>query len=288
MTNEEIVTRIKAGIDVAENTLLLWKNNKGLIHNIACKYTAFAEIEDLKQEGFIGLCDAVEHYKPEEGVLFMTYAGYWIHQKISRYAKANNVIRIPESAGALLSQYKKMKAQWKMEIGREPSDSEIKAYLRLSWEQLENLRQDDIKSCVGSLDVPMGDEENTTIYEIIPGNAFEETLVDKLQHEQLSKVVWPMVDALPGQQGTAVRERFQNDKTLDEVGEVLGGDYNKARNLIDKALKELRKPSRSKKLLPFLDEEIYRRALHGNGVSSFRNTWTSSTERVALKMYGRQ
>lgn len=288
MTNEEIVTRIKAGIDVAGNTLLLWKNNKGLIHNIACKYTAFAEIEDLKQEGFIGLCDAVEHYKPEEGVLFMTYAGYWIHQKISRYAKANNVIRIPESAGALLSQYKKMKAQWKMEIGREPSDSEIKAYLRLSWEQLENLRQDDIKSCVGSLDVPVGDEENTTIYEIIPGNAFEETLVDKLQHEQLSKVVWPMVDALPGQQGAAVRERFQNDKTLDEVGEVLGGDYNKARNLIDKALKELRKPSRSKKLLPFLDEEIYRRALHGNGVNSFRNTWTSSTERVALKMYGRQ
>lgn len=138
MTNEQVIVRIKAGIDVAGNTLLLWKNNKGLIHNIAYKYAAFAEIEDLKQEGFIGLCDAVEHYKPEEGVLFMTYAGYWIHQKISRYAKANNVIRIPEGAGTLLSQYKKMKAQWKMEIGREPSDSEIKAYLGLSWEQLES------------------------------------------------------------------------------------------------------------------------------------------------------
>ena len=125
------------------------------------------------------------------------------------------------------------------------------------------------------------------MYEIIPGNAFEETLEEELQHEQLSKVVWPMVDALPGQQGTAVRERFQNEKTLEEVGEVLGGDYNKARNLIDKALKELRKPSRSKRLLPFLDDEIYRRALHGNGVNSFRNTWTSSTERVALKMYER-
>lgn len=287
MTNEQIVTRIKAGIDVAGNTLLLWKNNKGYIHKIAIKYAGYSDIEDLKQEGFIGLCDAIEHYDPEEGVLFMTYAGYWIQQKINRYAMADNVVRFPEQAMTMLNKYKKIATNWKKEFNREPSESELKAYLGISKEQLENLKKDALISSVGSLDVPVGDEENTTMYELLPGECFEDAVMDKLQQEQLSAILWPMVDDLPGQQGTAVRERFQHDKTLEEVGNGLGGDYNTARNLIDKAMKELRKPSRSKRLLPFLDDEIYRRALHGNGVNSFRNTWTSSTERVALKMYER-
>lgn len=287
MTNEQIIVKIKAGIDVAKNTLLLWQNNKGLIHKIAYKYAGYTDIEDLKQEGYFGLCDAIEHYDPEEGVLFMTYACFWIKNRMNRYVMADNVIRIPEHALTRVHQYKKMIACWKQKFNREPLDKEIKAYLGLSWEQVENLKNDHIKSQIGSLDVPVGEEEGASLYELLPGECFEDALLDKLQKEQLSAILWPMVDDLPGQQGTAVRERFQQDKTLEEVGNVLGGDYNTARNLIDKAMKELRKPSRSKRLLPFLDDEIYRRALHGNGVNSFRNTWTSSTERVALKMYER-
>lgn len=287
MTNEQIVARIKAGIDVPENTLLLWENNKGYIYKIAVKYAGYSDIEDLKQEGFIGLCDAVEHYDPEEGVLFMTYAGYWIQQKISRCAMADTVVRFPEQAMTLVNKYKKMITNWKKDFNREPSERELKAYLGISKAQLENLRQDVLISSVGSLDVSVGDEENMTMYELLPWERFEDTVMDNLLQEQLSGVLWPMVDDLPGQQGAAIRERFQNDKTLEEVGKVLGGDFNTARNLISKALKELRKPSRSKKLLPFLDDEIYRRALHGNGVGTFKNTWTSSTERVALKMYER-
>ena len=54
---------------------------------MAKNYQAFEDIEDLKQEGYIGLCRAVDEYKPQEGVAFMTYAGYWIRQQMQRYVE---------------------------------------------------------------------------------------------------------------------------------------------------------------------------------------------------------
>lgn len=67
MTNEELVARIRAGVDETENMLKLWQQNRGLIHTIARKYAAYEDIEDLEQQGYIGLCDAVQGYRPEEG-----------------------------------------------------------------------------------------------------------------------------------------------------------------------------------------------------------------------------
>ena len=59
MTNEQIVIRIKAGIDVAKNMLTLWEENQALIKMIVKQYDK-GETEDLMQEAYIGLCDAVD------------------------------------------------------------------------------------------------------------------------------------------------------------------------------------------------------------------------------------
>ena len=57
-----------------------------------------------------------------------------------------------------------------------------------------------------SLDKTVGDEEGTTIAELVPApeNGFSEVL-DKIQGEQLKAVIWPIVDALPGKQGPVIR-----------------------------------------------------------------------------------
>ena len=75
VTNEQLVARIQAGVVVPGNMLRLWQQNRGFIALVAKNYQAFEDIEDLKQEGYIGLCRAVDEYKPQEGVVFMTYAG---------------------------------------------------------------------------------------------------------------------------------------------------------------------------------------------------------------------
>lgn len=78
MTNEQLVLRIRAGENVPDNMLQLWQQNRGFIHKIVNQYKTFAEEEDLEQEGYLGLSEAVNHYNPDEGVTFLHYASYWI------------------------------------------------------------------------------------------------------------------------------------------------------------------------------------------------------------------
>lgn len=100
-------------------------------------------------------------------------------------------------------------------------------------------------------------------------------------------VLWGTVDTLPEKQAAAIRMRYQQSRTLKQIGEELGCSVEMARTHERKALRELRKPSRAKKLKPFFPEadrqRIYSRAISGTGLTSFEHSWTSATERAALQ-----
>ena len=85
MSNEQLVIRIRAGEDTAANMLQLWKQNQRFIGMIAVKYSGYAEMDDLKQEGYLALCEAVRHYNPDQGVPFINYAAFYI----------NDILRTP-------------------------------------------------------------------------------------------------------------------------------------------------------------------------------------------------
>lgn len=70
MTNEELVLQIRNAVSPAELMLQLWKQNYGLIYKIANRYKSLDDIEDLLQEGFLGLYEAVRHYNPDIGGSF--------------------------------------------------------------------------------------------------------------------------------------------------------------------------------------------------------------------------
>lgn len=285
MDNEQLVIKIKAGIDVADNMLALWQQNRGFIHKIVNQYKAYAEEEDLEQEGYLGLSDAVSHYNPDEGVTFLHYASFWIKQCMSRYVKSNGTIRLPEFMQGRIREYNRMVQNWLQNYHREPTDMEICRFLDISWEMLENLRKAAQMAQIGSLDVPVGEEGDCSMYDLLPsGMDEEEQTIEKIQHEQLCAVLCPLVDALPGQQSQVIRARYQERRTLADIAKEKGVTLDAIRQQEAKGLRELRKPSRSKLLRPFLpeDDRIYSRALQGNGVGSFNRTWTSSTERVAL------
>lgn len=72
MSNEQLVLRIKAGENVADNMLQLWQQNKKFISSIAKKYAAYEEIEDLIQQGYFGMSNAVNGYDPEAAFLSCT------------------------------------------------------------------------------------------------------------------------------------------------------------------------------------------------------------------------
>ena len=285
MTNEQLAIRIKAGIDVADNMLQLWQQSRGSIHKIVNQYKAYAEEEDLEQEGYLGLSAAVDHYNPDEVVTFIYYASFWIKQYIARYIRGNGTVRLPEFMQGRIREYNKMVRKWQQNYHRKPTDEEICHFLGLNWEMLENLQKAAQMVQIGSLDVPVGEEGDCSMYDLLPSAIDEEEqTIEKIQHEQLCAVLWPLVDALPGQQPQVIRARYQERRTLADIAKEKGVTPEAIRKQEVKGLRELRKPSKSKLLRPFLpeDDRIYSRALQGNGVGSFNRTWTSSTERVAL------
>lgn len=287
MTNEELVLQIRNAVSPAELMFQLWEQNYGLICKIANCYRNMDDIEDLRQEGFLGLYAAVQYYKADTGVPFVNYAALWIRQTIGRYVKSNGTVRIPEHAGNQVRAYKRMISQWESEFGRKPTEWEICRYLDVTPVMLRQIEKDGQMGQIQSLDVPIGEEEDSSMYDLVPSTSdLENDVVECVQQEQLRDEVWKAVDSLPEEQSIIIRMRYQHGCTLKESGKAFGVNVERARQMEAKAFRELRKPSRSRKLMPFLEDDIRSRAMSGNGVDSFQNSWTSSTERAALWMEG--
>lgn len=133
MTNEELVTRIKAGIDTADNMLALWQQNRCYIHSIAKRYQGNAEIDDLEQEGYLALYDAIDGYNVDSGYKFLTYATRWVRQRMTRYIQNNGTVRIPVHEGEKLREYKKLVNAYRIRLGRKPSRHEIADNMCISY-----------------------------------------------------------------------------------------------------------------------------------------------------------
>ena len=285
LKNEELVKLIQNGTDVTENMQQLWQQNQGFIFKIAIQYQSLSELDDLIQESYFGLCKAVDHYNPDMDASFIHYASFWIRQQLIRYIKKNKTVRIPEHTHGKIREYKKAVQQWQQRYHREPTDAEISDYIGIDGKTLEEIKRSALMGKIGSLDVPVGEESDGTLYDLIPsGMDDKEDVLNKVANEELAEVLWGMVKELPGQQSEVLKMRFKENMKLREIGAVYGFSIDWARQIENKGLRTLRNPKRSRILREFLDDErIYNSALHGNGVSSFSNTWTSSTERIALK-----
>ena len=290
MSNEQLVMLIKAGEDVAENMEQLYSQVKGFIRSIAWKYQHTGELEDLEQEGYLALYPAIDGYDPERGVKFLSYAESWIRQRLIRYIKNNSSLRLPVHCLENMRRYERFISDFATICGREPSEMEIGYYLGFTTEQIREIRTNIRKAGLGSLDSPVAGldgGEDATVGELVASDEdVEGDALDKLQREELRRELWACVDSLPGRQPEVLRMRYQKNMTLGAIGQECNITLDAVRQLQAKALRELRKPKFRKRLRPYLPEtdRVYSAALVGSGISRFNQTWTSSTERVALDL----
>ncbi|MDE7415343.1 MAG: sigma-70 family RNA polymerase sigma factor [Lachnospiraceae bacterium] len=287
MTNEQLVALIQGGYDVADNMLTLWEQNQGLIAKVALKYSGYEDIEDLKQQGYIGLCNAVNAYRPEEGILFSSYAVFWLRQSMHRYIEeCGGVVRIPNNTKGLMVKYKRLTAVMQAEYGRKPSDHETMLYLGINQECMERLNRGLVMERVKSIDVPISDDDGCKLYELIQGNTdIENEVLDSIQAEQLKSILWELVARLPGSEPGIINERYRNELTRKEISTMTGTEICKVRDLENDALRRLRHGKGASLLKIFLSEYngvIASKAMQGTGVKRFQHTWTSATERVAI------
>lgn len=184
----DLTRRAQKGDGGARQRLI--ESNMRLVINIAKSYRSRAiPLEDLIQEGAIGLMHAVERFDPSKGFRFSTYATHWIRQSIGRAldnkAKA---IRLPAHISQSLRKIERERARLARELGYEPSHEELAACIGVSPRKLMALMQSSQELL--SLDMRVGDNENTTLGSLLRDTAtgdpeqevLSEEMVRELQH----------------------------------------------------------------------------------------------------------
>ena len=286
MDNEQLVARIQSGENEAENMLKLWQQNRGFIATMARKYVSLAEMEDLEQEGYIGLCEAVRHYEPRKGVAFINYAAFWIRQAMRRYVdNCGAVVRIPSGMVDWIREYNRALREYLQAYNEWPSDAALCWLLGIKKEKLRNIRQAVRMAEMGSLDAPLQTEDGdlAVMDTVSSGEDLEGDVSRRLDHESMSRDLWEAVDRLPGNLPAAVRLRYEDGLTLEKTGQALGVNRERARQLESKAMRILRQPYRCSTFRAYFEEYISAAPIHHRGLQTFLTTWESEVERDVLR-----
>lgn len=253
MTNEQLVEQIQNGDHVSENMLVLWQQNQKFIRKIALRYRNFEDVEDLIQQAYFGLCAAVEGYNQSESVMFLTYAEYWIRQSMKRYIEQySRTVRIPGATRARINTYNRYTAAMMSQHGRKPTDMEACAYMGISEKELDTIKQGILFEHIKSIDIPIGDDDSECLYELIQAaEDTEKTAIDRIQYEELKKVLWGMVGELTQKEQEVIKLRYVYNKTMPEIEVYMSLDKYAAANIHKKAIKELSRPHRINRLRIF-------------------------------------
>ncbi|MCD8396684.1 MAG: sigma-70 family RNA polymerase sigma factor [Lachnospiraceae bacterium] len=285
VTNEQLVRRVQSGADVSEYMLQLWEQCKGFVAMLARKYQGAAEMDDLMQEGFLALCEAVDAYDPERGMAFISFLAFYIKRRMAMCCQCSAAVRMPLGTRDIIRRYQRFVSDFRREYGREADDRELCAALRVSREQLEDIRETARSAQADSLDRPFDTDDDLLVGDTVPDSMdIESTVLDAVQQEELAAALWPLVDSLDAEQAAVIRAKYRDGMSWAEIAEQTGLSQTQAAAREKKGLWELKRPRRAKVLRPFLDEYISASAYSGNGVGAFNRTWTSSTERVALRL----
>lgn len=282
--NEQLVARIRAGEDTAENMLQLWQQNKAFVAMMTRKYKGYAEIDDLMQEGYLGLNDAVEHYDIDSSYSFISYAAFWIRQKMRRYIERSGVIRLPAEMYQLVIKYKSLVSKYVQEHGCEPSDGVCMAFLGMDEEELDKVRKAAQKEQIKSLDAVISeDDDSLTLMDLVEsGQNLEEDAARKRDHELMSAELWEAISKLPENQALVISGRYQDKRTHKSLGREMGCSFQYVRSLEQHALRTLRRPHISRKFRPYFEQYITPYPIYHVGIESFQRTGFSEVERAVL------
>ena len=247
----ELAIKIQQGDNRAFQRLV--EANLRFVVSVAKQYQGHGlELSDLINDGNIGLMKAAWKFDPTKGFKFISYAVWWIRQSILQgLSDQGRMVRLPLNQVGNLNKITKAKSSFLQENEREPTAEELAELVDLKLEKIgETLRNSGGHI---SYDMPFGEDGDGTLLDILPDNSLPETdspmAMESLQTdlEEVMKVLAPRErEILKLSFGIGCQE-----KTLEEIGETFHLTRERVRQLREKAIRKMSRPSVRSRLIQY-------------------------------------
>ena len=236
---KEIGRKAKEGDIDAKNKLIT--GNLRFVVSVAKQYQGQGlSLDDLINEGNIGLIRAADKFDVDKGFRFISYAVWWIRQSILQaLSEQSRTIRLPMNQVRLSSKILKTIQEFEQDNERKPTDEELEELIGLSIEKINKIINSNNKMV--SLDTPLNDDEEGTLIDIIP-NGNPKTDADLIKESNKIELN-SIIDKLTNREQDIIRMYFGltgKNFTLSEIGDKFGITNERARQIKEKALDKLK------------------------------------------------
>ncbi|MBR7043332.1 MAG: RNA polymerase sigma factor RpoD/SigA [Prevotella sp.] len=250
----ELAQRIRNGDREALERLT--KANLRFVVSVAKQYqNQGLDLADLINEGNVGLIKAAEKFDETRGFKFISYAVWWIRQSILQaLAEQSRIVRVPLNQVNSASKISKALNQFEQENERRPSINEIAEKVDLPEEKIADAMKNTGRHI--SMDAPFADGDEGSLLDVLPNNDTPQT-DQLLVMESLREEIAVALKTLNERERNVIQAFYginQPEMTLDEIGQKYGLTRERVRQIREKAIRHLRKNTKSKALKTYLGQ----------------------------------
>lgn len=247
----ELASRIQRGDESARQELV--QANLRFVVSVAKQYQGRGlELSDLITEGNLGLMKAASRFDPTRGFKFISFAVWWIRQSILQaISDQSRIVRLPLNKLGELNRIYRVKADFNQKNGREPSDDEVAELLGVPIEKLNAVQNSSYGHL--SFDSPFGDDGDGTLLDVVPDESVEQA-DEGLGKESLRTDLKDVMCVLSSREKDILALAFGigcQEMTLEEIGERFNLTRERVRQVKEKAIRKLSRPSVKARLVQY-------------------------------------
>ena len=210
-------------------------------------------LTDLVNEGNIGLIQAVDKFDISRGGRFVPFAVWHIRQAVQNaIAEQSRIVRLPLNQVGSLNKINKALGRFEQENERQPSTEELSEMIDIPRDKIADTLR--VSGRHVSVDAPFVEGEDNSLLDVLPND--DSPLADRgLNNESLSTEIERALQILTPREREIVKCFFGigcQEMTLEEIGENLDLTRERVRQIKEKAIRKLKKPSASKLLKTYL------------------------------------